>query len=737
VSAIAARRRARLGLATIFPGRQDPNHYPVAKDRRRRVIPRTPVSVAAAVAMLLAGTSARAQQRDTATAAPRALQAVRVTVSRESARSVLDLPFGVSRLSADSARTGIRRASLTELLLNVPGLAVSNRHNPTQDPRLAIRGFGARSAFGIRGVRVVRDGVPLTLADGQTAVDFVDLEGVGSAEVMRGAAGALYGNASGGVLELKSDPFPSQRFAPSMRYIANADAVRWTGTAAGTGGDGALGWRVTATENRSDGPRDYADFRSRNVTADASWGGEQGAVRTQFTWYDSPRAQNPGAVTAAELRTVPAVADSQNILRQASKEVGQTLLSVTGDRRWEAGSASATVFSGWRDLYNPQPFAIVGFDRRTLGASARLEQRGLARQHLWRITVGGDVQSQRDDRRNWNNCAGRSGAGRPAAICPTAANQGTETIHQLEKVASAGLFARGEVNRSFLTVTGTLRGDQTAFSLRDYRARYAVGGPVQSRTMSAFTPMLGVSFRVRPTLALYANLASSFETPTTTELANRPDGSAGLNRELQPQRGGTLEAGLKGVVARRVFVDVALFDIRTRDELIPFEIPNSGGRRYFRNAGATRRRGAELGVTASFGGVDVGGALTAIDYTYEDYRVGTTVLDGNRVPGVAPTTASLFATARRPLGFVTLEMQQAARTAADDANANYAPGWVLWNARTGLTALRANGVEPVIGIDNILDRRYAANIVTNATRGRFFEPGAGRRVYVALRVGRW
>jgi iron complex outermembrane receptor protein len=736
-NAIAARRRARLGLATFVPGRLDLNKYPVAKDTRRRAVPSRAITRAVGVALLLNGvwaSAVHAQQRDT-TGAPRALQAVRVTVSRETSRSVLDLPFGVSRLSTDSTRAGIRRASLTELLIGVPGLAVSNRHNPTQDPRLAVRGFGARSAFGIRGVRVVRDGVPLTLADGQTAVDFVDLEGVGSAEVMRGAAGALYGNASGGVLELKSDPFPLRRFAPSVRYIANADAVRWTGTAAGTGRDGSLGWRVTATGNNANGPRDYAEFRSSNVTADAAWRGEQGSVRTQFTRYDSPTAENPGAVTAAELRAVPAVADSQNILRQASKAVGQKLLSVVGERRWDAGSASATVFSGWRDLYNPQAFAIVGFDRRTLGASGRLEQRGLARNHLWRVTVGADVQSQRDDRRNWNNCAGRVGAGRPASTCPTAANQGTETIHQLEKVASAGLFARGEVNRSFLTVTGTLRGDQTAFSVRDFRTR-TIGGAIQSRTMSAFTPMLGASFRVRPTLALYTNLASSFETPTTTELANRPDGSAGLNRELQPQRGGTLEAGLKGVVARYFFVDVALFDIRTRDELIPFEIPNSGGRRYFRNAGETRRRGAELGVTASFGGLDVGGALTAIDYTYEDYRVGTTVLDGNKVPGVAPTSASLFATARRAIGFVTVEMQQAARTAADDANANYAPGWVLWNARMGLTALRASGVEPVIGIDNLLDRHYAANIVTNATRGRFFEPGAGRRVYLSLRVGR-
>jgi len=688
----------------------------------------------ASIPVVMAPSATNAQD-STATRTTRRLQPVKVTVSREGARSVLDLPFGVSRLQADSSRTGIRRASLTELLLNVPGLAVSNRFNPTQDPRLAIRGFGARSAFGIRGVRVMRDGVPLTLADGQTAVDFVDLEGVGSAEVMRGAAGALYGNASGGVLELKSDPFPKQKLDGTLRYVMNADAMRSTGTTAGSARDGALGWRVTGTLNRADGPRDYADFRSSATNADVAWRKENSALRAQFTWYDSPTAQNPGAVTAAELRNTPTVADSQNILRQASKKVGQKLLSLSGERSWDAGSATASVFSGWRDLYNPQAFAIVGFDRRTLGATARLEQRGFTRHHLWRVTVGADVQSQRDDRRNWNNCAGRVGAGRPVAICPTFDNQGTETIHQLEKVGSAGLFARGEVNRAWLTVTGTLRGDQTAFTVRDYRARYAVGGRVESRNMSAFTPMLGLSFRVRPTLSLYTNLASSFETPTTTELANRPDGSAGLNRDLQPQRGGTLEAGLKGIVGRHLFVDLALFNIRTRDELIPYDIPNSGGRRYFRNAGETLRRGAELGVTGTFGIFDLGGTLTRIAYTYEDYLVGTTRLDGKDVPGVAPTTSSLYATARHRLGFATLEMQQGARTAADDANANYAPGWVLWNARVGLPTRNRWGVSPVIGIDNLFDRHYAANIVTNATRSRFYEPGAGRRAYVSVRVG--
>ena len=136
------------------------------------------------------------------------LAGVRVTVSRDAARTPLELPFGLTRLPLDSARAATRRASLTEALLFVPGVSLSHRHNPTQDPRLTIRGFGARSAFGIRGVRVLRDGIPLTAADGQTAVDFLDLESLGAAEVFRGNAGALYGNSSGGVIDSVAIPLP-------------------------------------------------------------------------------------------------------------------------------------------------------------------------------------------------------------------------------------------------------------------------------------------------------------------------------------------------------------------------------------------------------------------------------------------------------------------------------------------------------------------------------------------------
>ncbi|MCC6319040.1 MAG: TonB-dependent receptor [Gemmatimonadaceae bacterium] len=680
----------------------------------------------ALVALIATLPSAMLAQDSTAS---RQLAPVRVTVTRDVERSTLDLPYSLSRLDLDSARTGARRGSLTDLLIAVPGLVASNRHNPTQDPRVSVRGFGARSAFGIRGLRVLRDGVPLTLADGQSAIDFVDLETLGSAEVMRGAAGALYGNASGGVVALRSEPLPVSGARGRVRGTWNEDAARLSGAVAGARGDWA--WQGTATRNTADGPRDYARFRSTSALGDLQRVFGSTTVRAQLTWYDTPLGENPGAVTAAELAASPAIADSQNIRRRASKTVQHTQLSLLADRAWRGGSASATMFGTRRELYNPLAFGIVGFDRRALGLSARVQHGGGEGATLWRVALGADLQSQRDDRRNFTNCAGLSGAQRPVASCPTAADQGVETIHQLEQVGSTGLYARGELTRAAVTVTGTLRGDRTSFTVEDRRT---AGAPEQSINMGALSPMLGVTVKVRPLTSVYANLATSFETPTTTELANQPNGQGGLNRDLDPQRGRTFEVGAKGVLGGRVSYDVSLFDIATTDELIPFEIPNSGGRRYFRNAGETSRRGVEVGVAASLGAVDLGASVARLTYEYETFTVGTVALDGRKVPGVSPTTSSMWATGRRAWGFVTLEAQQGSRAAVDDANVNWAPGWIVWNTRVGFTGLR--GVEPVVGVENLFDRTWVANVVTNATRGRFFEPGAGRRVYVALSLRR-
>jgi len=664
------------------------------------------------------------------------LGAVRVTVSRDAARSTLDLPFAVSRLELDSTRAATRRASLTEALLFVPGVSVSHRYNPTQDPRLAIRGFGARSAFGIRGVRVLRDGIPLTAADGQTAVDFLDLESLGAVEIFRGSAGALYGNSSGGVVDFRTTPPPDEGGRARVSGWLSGGISRATVSGGRRLGD--LGLQGTLTRNAGDGPRDNSSFESTNAMGDARWTALGGTrLQLQASWYDAPEAENPGALTLTEMDTDPTLPDSNNILRKAGKVVRQSMFSLQAARDVGSVSLLASGQVGWRDLVNPQSFAYIELDRQTAGGSVRAQYTGGSPDHPLRLAIGADLLNQTDDRQNYTNCAGLTGANRPAATCPTLADRGSLTVNQEERVAGLGAYLRGELAlTSRLSVTGTLRGDRTRFEVTDRRATDPALAEPPARTLSAVSPMFGVNWRIGTLSSAYASVSTSFETPTTTELANRPEGVGGLNADLKPQRGVSYEVGYKGAHSSGIRYDLALFTIVTEDELIGFQVPGAAaGRQFFRNAGQTTRRGAEASVSRVSGPVSLGATTTWLRYVYDDFLVAGTNYEGNRVPGVAPVTVSAFASMQPRWGLASVETVRVGRLAVNNANTAWADGYYLVNARLAFRPATRLSMEPVVGVDNVFDRTWASNVVVNAAAGRYYEPGPGRTYYVGVRMG--
>lgn len=686
-------------------------------------------AVRGSVAVALAVPSQSTAQDSIAT-----LGTVRVTVSRDASRPALELPFAISRVELDSARAATRRASLTDALLFVPGVSVSNRYNPTQDPRLAIRGFGARSAFGIRGVRVLRDGIPLTAADGQTAVDFLDLESLGAAEVFRGNAGALYGNSSGGVVDFRTAPPPDAG--------GRAHATGWLSdgisraSIAGGRRLGEVGLQGTLTRNAGDGPRDYSAFEATSALGDARW--QMGGTRLQLqaSWYDSPEAENPGALTEAEMGRDPTLPDSNNIVKKAGKVVKQTMFSLQGMRDIGAFSVIASGQVGFRDLENPQSFAIIDLDRQTSGVSLRGQWTGSADGKL-RLAIGADMLNQVDDRQNYTNCAGLTGTARPATTCPTADDRGSLTVNQEERVTGLGAYLRGEVVvTSRLSMTATLRSDRTRYEVTDRRATDPALAEPPPRTLSAVSPMLGVNWRVSPLSSAYASVSTSFETPTTTELANRPEGVGGLNADLKPQRGMSYELGYKAARTNGLSYDLALFTIITEDELIGFQVPGAqAGRQFFRNAGQTTRRGVEGRVSGRTGPVSLGLAAAWLRYVYDEFVVAGTDYDGNRVPGVAPVSISAFANHSTRWGFIALEGTRVGRVAVNNANTAWADAYTLLNARVAWRAPTRLAMEPVIGVDNVFDRTYASNVVVNAAGGRYYEPGTGRTFWFGVRMG--
>jgi iron complex outermembrane recepter protein len=677
----------------------------------------------------------------------RRLNTVRVSVTRDAARSPFELPFALTTAPI-SARPAQRRTSVSDLLLAVPGVQVQDRSNPSQDARIAVRGFGARSAFGVRGVRVLRDGVPLSLPDGQTPIDWLDLETVDRVDVVRGTAAALYGNAAGGVVDVRSR-------APSLSPLAmqarwwNGGGLQRANVQASGSLRGALGdssgvlqqsqWLASFTRTAGDGPRTWSRFDASSVFARALTTVGRTRFELQGTAYDAPRAENTGALTALELARDPRLPDSLNITRRSRKAVQQTQLALLAERDVRNGQLRASVFGGTRMLDNPLPFAIVAVDRAVLGGSLHGSWRMPSTSWpfaAWPLRFGAGVDAQRlvDERYNYENCAEQLPSAPPSTRCPVPGNErGATRLDQQERAANIGGYARLEVEAPRgLFVSSALRFDQVQFAVRDRFITSSNADDSGDRTLRAVSPMLGVTWQAKPRWSVYGNLSTAFETPTVTELTNQETGAAGLNTTLEPQRTRTLELGTQALLGQCVRADLALFEAVVQDELVPFDVPNQPGRRAFRNAGQTTRRGAESAVRLAWSMIDVGASYTWSRFRFDRYDVGSTSFAGQAIPGVPEHYGQGFATARARGAFATLEFTGSSAAAANDAGTVQGAGFSVWNLRLGASASRVAGMvlEPTLSVENLFDRRYASSLVINATRNRFFEPGLPRRTCI-------
>ena len=693
---------------------------------------RSSISILCAAIATLAGTSAATAQDSL----PRRLPPV-VTVTRDVRRSPLDLPYSITSLRPDSVNPGQTHTFVEQTLSLLPGVTVANRTNPSQDTRISVRGFGARSQFGARSIRILRDGMPLTLPDGQTPIDYLDLEAVGRVEAIRGAASSLYGNASGGVIDLRSVEPPTVPLAGQLRSFTGANGLRrYTGLFGGTSGSVAYMGNIGHTENA--GYRDYSHQKLTNafVRGTTSIGSTQLALIGMG--MDMPVAENPGALTKAQADANPEQADAPSVAKKARKAVHQVQLGLSATRPvLTSGELQGQVYGGTRTLFNPLTFAVVGVDRKQGGVGARLTLPVAPDGIDNRISIGADAQWLNDARKNWANCNGLTA---PSATCPTLGiEKGNLSLDQRELVSSVGPYIRDELQIGILRATAGVRADQVKFEVQDH---FLTDGRDDSgdRTLHAVSPMVGLAARLTPLHSIYATVGSAFETPTTTELGNQADGTSGLNRDLKPQYSTTYEVGAKGLAISRVQYDLALFDTEVRDELIPFEVPGGAGRTYYRNAGRTRRRGAEVQVATDVGPLTLTSTYTHSHFRFRDFVNAGVQYAGNMIPGIPENQFQTAATLHLSKAYLVGEVQTKSRVQVNDANSPgaYARGFEVLNLRAGGTAVFGKPwLAPVIGVQNVFDRRYVGSVAINASGAniaatKFYEPAPRRTWYVGL-----
>lgn len=641
------------------------------------------------------------------------VEALRATETEASA------PFTVSTRTRSAEEISLEApVYLRDILSDIPGIWLNGRGHFALGERLVVRGMGWRSPFGVRGVQVLLDDIPLTLPDGQAFLDIADPLFIRRAETIRGPSSLFWGNGSGGVLFLDSTPqadSPPARIRVGggsfgLQQLAGEVIVGEPNTDTGR-------WRVALSDMRREGYRDNSDGRfTRGLLSGQVTLSPETQIQVMGAFVDQD-ARNPGSLTATEVNEDRTQANDLFDAFDAGKQSTQSQLGLNLVHDFEPFSLDATVYGGYRDLENPLPFAVIAFDRFYSGGRTVL--RGTAGPVEW--NAGVDVGYQRDDRLNYDT------------DIPNREYTDEIVLDQLETVLSSSVFGYGRLlltDRLRLTVGG--RGDVIDFTLDDNYLNDGVDDS-GSRTFSSFSPGVGLSYDLGTAL-LFANYNTAFETPTTTELVNRPGQVGGFNSDLQPQRTRGIEVGTRGVwPAAGVEFDLAAYHFSVRDRLVAFPFPDSD-RTYFENAGENSHQGLEASVGWHVRPwLSVQTSYTGNRSVFEDDE-----LDGNHVPGVPKHRFFASATGETQHVWTRLSLDAVSDYYANNANTAVSEGYTLVDIRAGLTNLSVGRLElqPYAEISNLFDRKYNGSVSINADpqdpSANFYEPGPGRAYKVGV-----
>ncbi|HZT02849.1 MAG TPA: TonB-dependent receptor [Steroidobacteraceae bacterium] len=656
-----------------------------------------------------------------------------------------NVPASISDVPAAALREDALGVNLSDDIGFVPGLLARNRNNYAQDQQISIRGIGANSTFGIRGVRIYQDGIPQTGPDGQGQVSQFNLDSAQRVEVLRGPFSALYGNSAGGVIQIfTADGASPGEVRASVGYgsfgtfragVDASDAV------------GPLAYNVDFTHFFIEGYRPHESARNESFNGKADYTlGSRAKLTFIANVLSRPDANDPLGLTAAEFAANPHGTDPAALLFNTRKSLqqqqgGLILQLELTDRQ----SLRLMGYYGHRSVlqFLSIPLAaqkaptsaggVVDLDRTFGGGDARWTWEGpLAGRPLsWVAGVSYDTQNEL--RRGENNFVGTT-----LGVMGTLRRNENDIARDIDEYTQASW----EFAPSW-TLTAGVRHSEVRFLSQDHYITPTNGDDSGEVTYSATSPVAGLLFAARPWLHLYASYGQGFQTPLGSELAYRPDGGAGLNFALRPARSDNSEIGAKMRLQRDLSAELAIFNTRTRNEIVV--ATNVGGRSTYQNAGRTRRSGAEASLDYRLSAAwHARLAYTYVDAIYVDAYLtcastpcatpNQPVASGNRLPGVPHNDGYASLEWGQPLGWrASLSGQYISTIAVNDANSQFAAAYPVFDASGGYAAqLGATRLNLFLRLNNLLDRRYAGSIIVDDGNGRYFEPAPGFNVFAGF-----
>lgn len=692
----------------------------------------TPMLCITPCAVSFAQTSATAAQGQDSTL---------MVIKHRNGLSELDTPAAVSVVEGDDLRHSTAQVNLSESLGSVPGLQIQNRQNYAQDLQLSVRGFGSRSMYGVRGVRIYVDGIPATMPDGQGQTSNIDINSVGKVEVLRGPYSALYGNASGGVVNIDTTTGSQPTTLEAGTYFGSYGTWRNSVKASGATGDGTqagdVNYMISGSRFTTHGFRDHSG--TQKSLGNGKLGVRLDDVSTLTLMFNSVSvdANDPGGLSEAEYKANPKQSprgDQYN----TRKSLDQTQIGLRYQRQMsDNDELTLTTWHGERHTtqYQSIPYAtqqnaaypggVIVLERKYQGIDTRWKHDGQLGSMPVSLIAGLDYETMTERRQGFQNY-------NLVNNVPQFGEKGDQRRNEKNTMWNLDPYLQTSWQLSSAwTLDAGLRYSTVSFDSTDYYITQGNGDDSGSARYHKLLPMGSINYAVTDAWNLYASAGRGFETPTINELSYRSTSGSetGLNLGLKPATSDTFEIGSKTRIGYGLLT-AALFQTNTDNELVVDK--SQYGRAVYKNAGETRRRGLELGFDQQFAqDWRLKMAWTLLDATYRNETCsasGSCTPAGNRLPGIA-----------RNMGYASLEyapesgwhagadIRYLSSIQADDANDAQAPSYAVTSLNTGYRFNWSRWSLDLFGrVDNLFDRQYVGSVIVNEGNGRYFEPAPGR-----------
>ena len=676
--------------------------------------------------MITACFIANANAQETKTLSPVVVTATRVE------QDSFDLPMSIDKVEKDTIQNGGVKMTLSESLARVPGITAQNRNQMAQDPQISSRGFGARSSFGVRGIRVYVDGIPLSMPDGIGNPGSVDLGAMSSIEVMRGPFSAMYGNSSGGVIQMFTDTAPATPEVSGDILFGSFNTRREAVQAAGT--KNGVEYLVNYSDYNSDGYRQQSGNDKRQATAKLGIKIAEDTKLTMLTnWFDqfaqdpgglkrtSTGASEPSAFTNPTGVAASALSNKTRVIRS------NTQLGLNLEQKLNSSNTlNFIVYGGERDNLQYLVGRASSISRNYSGTEIKITNTGNFLNKKYSLTYGINAGFMRDARLDQEALNGNIKIG------------GITNRNEIQTAQNIDQYIQGMWSYSEKwDLHAGVRNTSLKLNIEDKIPADSNGDGSGGLKFTKTIPVAGVVYKLNPITNLYANVGKGFETPTLTEITfSNPTSLIGPNLSLKPSTSTNIELGSKTLLSDSARVNVAIFDITTENELVVDR--SDGTTSSFKNAGKTKRTGAELSsefnLSNSF---TIYAAYTYLDAKFDSVTSNNVNVSGKNIPGTYRSQIyGEILWKHQPLNFQSaLEIRYNSKVYIDDKNSDSAPDYTIYSIRGSFQQQQGSWkITEYARIDNIFDKSYIGSVKVNDSNSRFFEPAPGRNWIMGVKA---